>query len=128
MNKKWSSFAEQQLLTENFREWLREGDEEEEKWLDLITSEDNLEALADMSKKDREGVINNYLDRMLGDENLSPEERSRLLDAAEDAVENTDSDADPDAIKPEDIKGYKTMDDTVDLLWKEYQELLKIVG
>lgn len=31
-------------------------------------------------------------------------------------------------IKPEDIKGYKTMDDTVDLLWKEYQELLKIVG
>jgi len=42
----------------------------------------------------------------------------------EDAIEG----AKELGIKPEDIKGYKTMDDTVDLLWKEYQELLKIVG
>jgi len=30
-------------------------------------------------------------------------------------------------IKPEEIKGYKLMDDTSDLLFKEYQDLLKSI-
>jgi hypothetical protein len=41
----------------------------------------------------------------------------------EDAIEG----AKELGIKPEDIKGYTTMDDTMDLLWKEYQALLKMI-
>jgi hypothetical protein len=48
----------------------------------------------------------------------------RAMAIREDAMEG----AKELGIKPEDIKGFKTMDDTIDLLWKEYQDLLKMVG
>ena len=48
----------------------------------------------------------------------------RAMAIREDAMEG----AKELGIKPEDIKGYKTMDDGIDLLWKEYQDLLKMVS
>ena len=48
----------------------------------------------------------------------------RAMAIREDAMEG----AKELGIKPEDIAGYKTMDDGIDLLWKEYQDLLKMVG
>tara|TARA_R110000824_G_scaffold188211_1_gene369564 strand:+ start:125 stop:466 length:342 start_codon:yes stop_codon:yes gene_type:complete len=47
----------------------------------------------------------------------------RAMAIREDAIEG----AKALGMKPEDIKGYKTLDDTVDLLWKEYQALLKMI-
>ena len=41
----------------------------------------------------------------------------------EDAIEGTKE----LGLKPEDIKGFKIMDDTMDDLFKEYQDLLKMI-
>ena len=84
---KWSSFKEQQLLTESFRKWISEGEEAKSKW-DEFTSDKNLKALSNMTDEMREKIIINYLDQILGDGEVSDDVVDDAVEDVEDSIED----------------------------------------